>query len=87
MTLTNLRKKFDMSGTVFWKQPLREIVENSVLKKSLKNICEGVLNKFYKKKQESYKKSHLCLHYTFLIFLNTARESGKSYKSCSVFWP
>ena len=49
MTLTNLRKKFDMSGTVFWKQSLREIVENSVLKKSLKNICEGVLNKFYKK--------------------------------------
>ena len=29
--------------------------------------------------QKSYKKSHLCLHYTFLISFNTARESDKSY--------
>ena len=61
MTLTNLRKKFDMSGTVFWKQSLREIVENSVLKKSLKNICEGVLNKFYKK-NKNHIKSHICVY-------------------------
>ena len=41
----NLSKKFDMSGKLFWKQPLRGVLENSVLKikaKSLKNISEGV---------------------------------------------
>ena len=39
--------------------------------------------------QNSYKKLHLCLHYTFLIFLNTARESDKSYmiNHENVFWP
>ena len=39
--------------------------------------------------QKSYKKLHLCLHYTFLIFLNTARESDKSYmiNHENVFWP
>ena len=29
--------------------------------------------------QKSYKNSHFCLHYTFLIFFNTSRESDKSY--------
>ena len=28
-------------------------------------------------KQKSYKKSPLCLHYTILIFLNTARDSSQ----------
>ena len=43
----------------------------------MKNICGGVLlNSFFIK---LYKKSHLCLHYTFLIFVNSARESDKSY--------
>ena len=39
--------------------------------------------------QKSYKKLHLCLHYTFLIFLNTVRESDKSYmiNHENVFWP
>ena len=32
MALTNLSKKFDMSGKLFWKQPLRGVLENSVLK-------------------------------------------------------
>ena len=37
---------------------------------------------------KSYIKSHLCLHYTFLISFNTARESDKSYMiNHSVFWP
>ena len=43
----------------------------------MKNICRGVLlNSFFIK---LYKKSHLCLHYTFLILVNSARESDKSY--------
>ena len=45
IALTNLSKTFDMSGKLFWKQQLRGVLENSVLKisaKSLKNICEGV---------------------------------------------
>ena len=32
MALTNLSKKFDMSGKLFWKQQLRGVLENSVLK-------------------------------------------------------
>ena len=32
MTLTNLSKKFDMSGKLFWKQPSRGVLENGVLK-------------------------------------------------------
>ena len=32
MALTNLSKKFDMSGKLFWKQPWRGVVENGVLK-------------------------------------------------------
>ena len=46
MALTNPSKKFDMSGKLFWKQPLRGVAENGVLKfkaESLKNICEGVV--------------------------------------------
>ena len=31
MALTNLSKKFDMSGNLFWKQSLRGVVENGVL--------------------------------------------------------
>ena len=31
MALRKLSKKFDMSGRLFWKQPLRGIVENEVL--------------------------------------------------------
>ena len=38
-----------------------------------------ILNSFYIKPKIIYKKPHLCLHYTFLIFLNTAREFDKSY--------
>ena len=54
MALTNLSKKLDISGQLFWKQPLRGIVENGVLKiyaKSLKSIFEGdpfpSFNSFY----------------------------------------
>ena len=32
MALIILSKKFDMSGKLFWKQPLRGVVENGVLK-------------------------------------------------------
>ena len=32
MALTNLSKKFDMSGMLFWKQSLREVAESEVLK-------------------------------------------------------
>ena len=32
IVLTNPSKKFDMSGKLFWKQPLRGVVENGVLK-------------------------------------------------------
>ena len=32
MALTNLSKKFDMSDKLFWKQPLRGVLENGVLK-------------------------------------------------------
>ena len=32
MALTNLSKRFDMSGKLFWKQQLRGVLENSVLK-------------------------------------------------------
>ena len=32
MALTNLSKKFDMSGKLFQKQPLRQFVENGVVK-------------------------------------------------------
>ena len=31
------------------------------------------------KNQKSYIKSYLCLHYTFLISFNIAREPDKSY--------
>ena len=41
----------------------------------MKNISEGVLLNGFK----NHKKSHLCLDYTFLIFVNTAREFDKSY--------
>ena len=51
--LSKPKQKNDMSGKLFWKQLLRGVMENSVLKiyaKSLKNVCEGVLlNSFYKK--------------------------------------
>ena len=30
LALTNLSKKFDMSGKLFWKQPLIGVVENGV---------------------------------------------------------
>ena len=30
--LTNPSKKFDISGKLFFKQPMREVVENGVLK-------------------------------------------------------
>ena len=45
MALTNLSKKFDMSGKLFWKQLLTGVVENGVFKiyaKSLTNMYEGV---------------------------------------------
>ena len=29
---TNPSKKFDMSGKLFWRQPLKRVVENGVLK-------------------------------------------------------
>ena len=32
MALPNPTKKFDVSGTLFWKQPFRGVVENGVLK-------------------------------------------------------
>ena len=32
MALTNLSKKFNMSGKLLWKQPVRWIVENGILK-------------------------------------------------------
>ena len=32
MALINLSKKFDMSGKLFWKQPLKGVVENGVFK-------------------------------------------------------
>ena len=32
MALTNTSKKFDISGKLFWKQPLSGVVENGVLK-------------------------------------------------------
>ena len=32
IVLTSLSKKFDISGKLFWKQPLRGVVENGVLK-------------------------------------------------------
>ena len=44
MALTNLSKRFDMSGELFWKKPLRLVAKNSALQisaKSLKNVCEG----------------------------------------------
>ena len=37
-----------------------------------------ILNNFYLN-QNSYEKSHLCLHYALLISFNTAGESDKSY--------
>ena len=54
MASINISKKFDISGILFWKQPLRGAVKNGVLKilsKSLKDTCEGVpistFNSFY----------------------------------------
>ena len=32
MALTNPSKKFDMSGKLFWKQPLRVVEDNGVFK-------------------------------------------------------
>ena len=32
MALANPRKRLDLSGKLFWKQPLRGVVANSVLK-------------------------------------------------------
>ena len=32
MALANPNKKFDLSGKLFWKQPLRAVVVNDVLK-------------------------------------------------------
>ena len=32
MALTNLSKKFDVLGNLFWKQSLKGVVENGVLK-------------------------------------------------------
>ena len=32
MAVANLSKKFDMSDKLFWKQPMRGVVKNGVLK-------------------------------------------------------
>ena len=70
MALTNLSKMFNLSGKLFWKQPLRWVVENVVLKiqaKSLKNICEGffLLVKFHAKNWKPLLK---------IIFQNTSLQ-------------
>ena len=82
MSLTKRGKGFDMSGKLFWKQPLRWVAENSVFKilaKPLKVSGKEFFSIAFIQNQKSYKKPHLCLHYIFLIFLNTAKQSDKSY--------
>ena len=74
MALTNLSEKFGTSGKLFWKQPLREVVENGVLKilaKFLQNICKGVaiLVKFQAKSWKSVTLLKMISQNTFLQLL------------------
>ena len=74
MALTNLSEKFGTSGKLFWKQPLRGVVENGVLKilaKFLQNICKGVaiLVKFQAKSWKSVTLLKMISQNTFLQLL------------------
>ena len=82
MALTNLSKRFDMSGELFWKKPLR-LVAKKQCSSNLSKILEKCLwRSFFSSFNSFWKKPKMIWKITFVVtlyisdFFNTARDTA-----------